>query len=388
MHGVRRAHGNVRENARLRSCRCGVLAEMCAERFRKSSVSCASIFDGPLVFRGIGRAMGDGLVLRPMSLPYTLSMPKESFIYSLDDTDAAARPFLQYARDYVAHLGVERGSSRLTLAAYESDLRDYFAFLLGRGVLAPCDVSRADIVAYESDLVERGYAASTISRRVSAVKGFHRFLVSDELVQTNPAESISLPQRPDRLPDALSVNQINALLDQPFGEGPRAQRDKAMLEILYGCGLRASELVSLDMGCIDFAGGVVRVLGKGSRERFVPISGTAETALKAYAYGGSRAELSMKGKGSPAVFLNARGARMTRQAVHRIVAHAGEAVGIADLHPHMLRHSFATHMLEGGADLRAIQEMLGHSDISTTQIYTHVSRAHIREEYLSAHPRA
>ena len=147
-------------------------------------------------------------------------MPKESFIYSLDDTDAAARPFLQYARDYVAHLGVERGSSRLTLAAYESDLRDYFAFLLGRGVLAPCDVSRSDIVAYESDLVERGYAASTISRRVSAVKGFHRFLVSDELVQTNPAESISLPQRPDRLPDALSVNQINALLDQPFGEVP------------------------------------------------------------------------------------------------------------------------------------------------------------------------
>lgn len=160
------------------------------------------------------------------------------------------------------------------------------------------DVSRADIVAYESDLVERGYAASTISRRVSAVKGFHRFLVSDELVQTNPAESISLPQRPDRLPDALSVAQINALLDQPFGKGPRAQRDKAMLEILYGCGLRASELVSLDMGCIDFGGGVVRVLGKGSRERFVPISGTAETALKAYAYGGSRAELSMKGKGS------------------------------------------------------------------------------------------
>ena len=167
-----------------------------------------------------------------MSLPYTLLMPKESFIYSLDDTDAAARPFLQYARDYVAHLGVERGSSRLTLAAYESDLRDYFAFLLGRGVLAPCDVSRADIVAYESDLVERGYAASTISRRVSAVKGFHRFLVSDELVQTNPAESISLPQRPDRLPDALSVAQINALLDQPFGEGPRAQRDKAMLLII------------------------------------------------------------------------------------------------------------------------------------------------------------
>lgn len=172
-------------------------------------------------------------------------------------------------------------------------------FFLAAACLRHGDVSRADIVAYESDLVERGYAASTISRRVSAVKGFHRFLVSDELVQTNPAESISLPQRPDRLPDALSVAQINALLDQPFGEGPRAQRDKAMLEILYGCGLRASELVSLDMGCIDFDGGVVRVLGKGSRERFVPISGTAETALKAYAYGGSRAELSLKGKGSP-----------------------------------------------------------------------------------------
>ena len=358
---------------------------MCVERFRKRHVRTA-FFNRVFCF-ALNWA-GDGLALCSLNLPYTLLMPKESFIYSLDDVDATARPFLQYARDYVAHLGVERGSSRLTLAAYESDLRDYFAFLLGRGVLAPCDVSRADIVAYESDLVERGYAASTISRRVSAVKGFHRFLVSDELVQTNPAESISLPQRPDRLPDALSVAQINALLDQPFGEGPRAQRDKAMLEILYGCGLRASELVGLDMGCIDFDGGVVRVLGKGSRERFVPISGTAEAALRTYVYGGFRAELSMKGKGSPAVFLNARGARMTRQAVHRIVAHAGEAVGIADLHPHMLRHSFATHMLEGGADLRAIQEMLGHSDISTTQIYTPVSRAHIREDYLSAHPRA
>ena len=331
---------------------------------------------------------GDGLALCSLNLPYTLSMPKESFIYSLNDADATARPFLQYARDYLAHLGVERGSSRLTLAAYEADLRDYFAFLLSRGVLRPEDVSRVDIVAYESDLVDREYAASTVARRVSAVKGFHRFLVSDELVQKNPAESISIPQRPDRLPDALSIAQINALLDQPFGEGPRAQRDKAMLEVLYGCGLRVSELVGLDVSCVDFDGGVVHVLGKGSRERFVPISGTAEAALNAYIYGAARAELSMKGKGSPAVFLNARGARITRQAVHGIVARAGDAVGVADLHPHTLRHSFATHMLEGGADLRAIQEMLGHADISTTQIYTHVGRAHIREEYLSAHPRA
>ncbi len=285
-------------------------------------------------------------------------------------------------------MGVERGASRLTLSAYESDLRDYFAFLIDEGISAPADVSATDIASYEADLLDRGYAASTIARRVSAVKSFHRFLAADDVAPINPAEATSIPKKPERLPESLSVSQINALLDQQFREDALGARDRAMLEVLYGCGLRVSELVGLDASDIDFDGGVVRVLGKGSRERLVPLSGTAEHALSAYLNDGPRAELSLRGKGTPAVFLNARGGRITRQAVHAMVARAGAAVGIDHLHPHMLRHSFATHMLEGGADLRAIQEMLGHSDISTTQIYTHVGRAHIREEYLAAHPRA
>ena len=298
------------------------------------------------------------------------------------------RPFLSCERDYLAHMGVERGASRLTIEAYRADLRDYFAYLLQTGVANPCAVSRDDIVAYEADLRDRGYVASSVGRRISAVKGFHRFLAREELSDANPADSVVIPKKPDKLPGSLSIAQVNALLDQPFPDDARGARDRAMLEVLYGCGLRASELVGLDVGDIDFDGGVLRVFGKGSRERIVPISGMAERVLQSYIYDGPRAELSMKGKGCPAVFLNARGGRITRQALHSIVARAGEAVGIAELHPHTLRHSFATHMLEGGADLRAIQEMLGHSDISTTQIYTHVSRAHIREEYLSAHPRA
>ena len=315
-------------------------------------------------------------------------MPRKSYIRDIDEGSAAARPFLLCAREYLAHMGVERGASRLTLAAYDADLRDYFAYLIEMGVADPADVTRDDIAGYEADLAQRGYASSTVSRRVSAVKGFHRFLAADEIVATNPAASVVIPKKPDRLPDALSVAQVAALLDQSFPEDARGARDRAMLEVLYGCGLRVGELVGLDVGDVDFDGGVLRVFGKGSRERIAPISGTAEHALSEYLYGGARAELSMKGKGAAAAFLNARGGRITRQAVHSIVARAGEHVGILNLHPHMLRHSFATHMLEGGADLRSIQEMLGHSDISTTQIYTHVSRAHIREEYLAAHPRA
>ncbi len=315
-------------------------------------------------------------------------MTRETLIRDTVEGDASARLLAAASRDYLSHLAVERGASRLTLAAYESDLGDYFSFLLEKGISSVEEITRDDIVAYESDLLSRGYASSTVARRVSALKGFHRFLASTSVCAQNPAAALSIPKKPDRLPDALSTEQINALLDQPFGEDALGVRNKALLEILYGCGLRASEAVSLNVPDVDFSEGVLRVIGKGSRERIVPISGTAARAVERYAYEGARGELSFKGKGTAAMFLNARGSRISRQSVHAIVSRSAAAVGIADVHPHTLRHSFATHMLEGGADLRAIQEMLGHSDISTTQIYTHVSRAHIREEYLAAHPRA
>ena len=293
-----------------------------------------------------------------------------------------------WAKEYVAYLLVERGSSRLTLKSYEADLEDYAFFLAERGVSEVGHVSRGDVSAYAQDLLGRGYAPASVERHMSAVKGFHRFLVREELLSFDPAGTVLLPKVPERLPDVLSAEEVDRLILQVQGDRPADVRDRAVLEVLYGCGLRVSELVGLNVSDVFLGEGLLRVVGKGSRERIVPVGGCAERALRHY-LGQPRAELSLKGSAaSPAVFLNVRGGRLSRQSVHSLVRKAGEGMGLEGLHPHTLRHSFATHLLEGGADLRTIQEMLGHSDVSTTQIYTHVSRAHMREEYLHAHPRA
>lgn len=290
--------------------------------------------------------------------------------------------------EYLSHLRVERGSSPLTVSAYATDLRDYAAFLDGCGVDDADDVDRACVVAYEADLVDRGYATSSVDRRVSVIKGFHRFLVREGHARRNPTDTLQLPKPPERLPDVLSVSQVSTMLAACTGDSPSEMRNRAILEVLYGCGLRVSECTGLDLGDCILEEGYLRVVGKGGKERISPISGAALEALGAYLEHARPALARPYAKPTAAVFLNARGGRLTRQSVHAIVADAGRLVGVANLHPHTLRHSFATHLLEGGADLRVIQEILGHSDISTTQVYTHVSRAHIREEYLSAHPRA
>ncbi len=290
--------------------------------------------------------------------------------------------------EYLSHLRVERGSSPLTVSAYTTDLRDYASFLDGRGVGDADDVDRACVVAYEADLVDRGYATSSVDRRVSVIKGFHRFLVREGYARRNPTDTLQLPKPPERLPDVLSASQVGAMLAACTGDGPPEMRNRAILEVLYGCGLRVSECTGLDLGDCIIEEGYLRVVGKGGKERISPISGAALEALGAYLERARPALAKPYAKPTAAVFLNARGGRLTRQSVHAIVADAGRLVGVDNLHPHTLRHSFATHMLEGGADLRVIQEILGHSDISTTQVYTHVSRTHIREEYLSAHPRA
>ncbi|BAK44136.1 integrase [Eggerthella sp. YY7918] len=291
-------------------------------------------------------------------------------------------------QEYLAHLRVERGSSPLTVSAYGRDLHDYAAFLHEKGIDRIDDIDRDVLVSYESDLLKRGYATSSIDRRISVLKGFHKFLVREGFTRRNPADTLQLPKAPERLPDVLSIDQMNAMLSQPLESGPLPLRDRAILEVLYGCGLRVSECTGLDLGDVSFDEGYLRILGKGRKERLTPISGAALRALVEYR-DHARGEL-MKPYAKPtsAVFLNARGGRLTRQSVHAIVARAGLTIGVENLHPHTLRHSFATHLLEGGADLRVIQEMLGHSDISTTQIYTHVNRSHIRAEYLHAHPRA
>lgn len=290
--------------------------------------------------------------------------------------------------EYLAYLRIERGSSPRTVEAYARDLSDYVDYLSSRGVGEPDEVDRSVLLGYEASLVERGYAPSSVKRRISVVKGLHRFAVGEGLACGNPADALPLPKVPERLPDVLSVDQVGALLDGLSGEDPAALRDRAMLELLYGCGLRVSELCSLDVASVFFDEGFLRVMGKGSKERVAPVAGKALEALGRYVDEGRPAFLKPGRPASPALFLNARGGRLSRQSVHKTVACAGLSVGCENLHPHTLRHSFATHMLQGGADLRVIQEILGHSDISTTQIYTHVDRTHLRAEYASAHPRA
>ena len=209
----------------------------------------------------------------------------------------------------------------------------------------------------------------------------------ENLVAKDPAQMVGIPQKPEKLPDVLSIDQVCSLLDgMPFVT-PLEIRDATILEVLYGCGLRVSELVGLDLDRVRFDEGTLRVLGKGSKERLVPFSGLAIERVRVYLQDSRPYLTCSKAHPSPALFLNARGGRLSRQSVHKVVEKAGLRIGIKNLHPHTLRHSFATHLLEGGADLRSIQEMLGHSDISTTQIYTHVQTAHLREEYLAAHPR-
>ena len=292
--------------------------------------------------------------------------------------------------EYLSYLSVERGASPRTVEAYARDLRKYLGSLSTAGVSGIDDVRREHISAFVSGLRRAGLAPSSIERTVSAVKGFHRFLVRESFTDNHPSADLALPKVPKRLPDALSIDTVGALFEQPFSDTPNGIRDRAVLEILYGCGLRVSELTAMNLADVDLQAGLVRVFGKGGKERVVPISGMAEVSLATYldrARGRLRTRRSVT-VSSDAVFLNRSGGRISRQSIYLMVKKRGQLVGINDLHPHTLRHSFATHMLEGGADLRALQEMLGHSDISTTQIYTHVDTGHIREEYLSTHPRA
>lgn len=294
---------------------------------------------------------------------------------------------LERARqEYLSYLAVERGSSDNTVAAYGRDLARYVGWLAERGVSQPADVSRALVEEHVAALVDVGLAPASVERALSAIKGFHRFMVADGITEAQPAADVPLPAKPARLPDVISVADAERLLDQPFPKTPTGLRDHAMLEVLYGCGLRASELCGLDMRTVLLDEGLLRVLGKGEKERVVPMLGAAEAALTDYL---ERGRGKLVGRClTDAVFLNVRGGRISRQSVHAIVEKYGRVAGIEGLHPHTLRHSFATHLLEGGADLRVVQELLGHANIATTQLYTHVDRSHVRRVYLAAHPRA
>lgn len=293
--------------------------------------------------------------------------------------------------EFLSHLAVERNLAANTIAAYRRDLSGYLAFLTARGIVRPDDVARRDVEDFVASRREAGAAGSSIDRALSAVKGLHRFMVREGLATAHPTAAIQAPKKDERLPEFITIAQAQALLDQPFPGTAAGTRDHAALEVLYGCGLRVSELTGLNLGDLYLDEEFLRVVGKGSKERLAPIAGSARRALASYIEDGARAELAGHARGAgagSAVFLNARGGRLTRQSVHALCERYGRAAGIEGLHPHMLRHSFATHMLAGGADLRVLQEILGHADISTTQVYTHLDRTQLRDVYLAAHPRA
>lgn len=294
--------------------------------------------------------------------------------------------------DYIDYLVVEKGSSANTVAAYRRDLKAWVSWLQDeQGIFEPDQVQRCLVEQYQAHLHEQGKAATSIQRAVSAIKGLHKFLYLDGASTKLPTSEVKVPRKPERLPETISIEKAFELLDQPFPDTPAGHRDKTMLEVLYGCGLRVSELCGLDVSACFLDDGFLRIFGKGSKERLVPIVGSALRTLQDYlaVWRGQLHPANVPlAPDTRAVFLNARGGRISRQSVFSVVERAGVAVGIAGLHPHVLRHAFASHMLAGGADLRVLQEILGHADISTTQVYTHVDREHIRAEYYSAHPRA
>jgi integrase/recombinase XerD len=297
--------------------------------------------------------------------------------------------------EYDTWLRVERGLAPNSLAAYRRDLRRYADYLRRRGEHDPAAVTEGVVAAYVDELRdardEEGgprYAPSSIARAVAAVRSFHRFCVEEGLVRSDPSEDIGGPRVPQGIPKALTEEEVEALLTAVPGDDPRAQRDRAILETLYAGGLRISELVGLEVADLDLRDGVARVLGKGSKERVVPLGRTARAALTEY-LGHGRPALERSGARHPAGFLNARGGRLTRQGAWLIVRAAGDRAGLGDrLFPHVLRHSCATHMLDHGADIRVVQELLGHASLSTTQVYTRVSPERLRAVYDLAHPRA
>jgi integrase/recombinase XerD len=294
-------------------------------------------------------------------------------------------------QEYLAYLAVEKGASQLTVAAYRRDLDRFTQCMGDRGITQLGDISYQTLIDYLELLRSLLYAPSSVQRSVAAIKGYLSFAAREGLASSDPSVNISMPKVPKNLPETLSIKQMATMLDQPFANKPAGLRDKAILEVLYGCGLRVSELTALDLVMVLLDDGFLRVTGKGSKERAVPLCGLAATALQTYlseARGLLHPKKTLAPADGSAVFLNVRGKRMTRQAIYDLVQAYGRNVGFANLHPHSLRHSYATHLLEGGADLRSIQQLLGHADIATTQIYTHVNRSHLREEYLLCHPRA
>jgi integrase/recombinase XerD len=300
--------------------------------------------------------------------------------------------------DFLAYLEFERGLARNTLDAYRTDLLQFGAFLARRERSAT-DVERADIADFLADLATGDpnggpdgagrppCSPATISRKTACLRSFYRHLRREELIDRDPTATLSPPQKSRKLPQVLSHGEMTRLLDSAKGSDPIDLRDRALLEVMYGCGLRASEAIGLEVGDVDLRREFVRPHGKGSKERIVPLGGEAVRAIQRYLRLG-RPEL-VRSEPQRKLFVNFRGGSLSRQGLYKIIQRHAQRVGLdGKMSPHTLRHTFATHLLSGGCDLRSVQEMLGHADVATTQLYTHLSRERIKEVYFKAHPRA
>jgi len=290
-------------------------------------------------------------------------------------------------QEFLNYITVERGLSRNTIEAYTRDLRQFAAFLTLTGYDSLAEIHSQTLVAYLRKLQQENMQPSSVTRKLAAIRSFFQYMLRERHLKVDPSVTIDSLKTPQRLPKVLSEKEIGRLLEQPGATTPAKLRDKAMLELLYATGVRVSELVSLKLGDINMDMGYIRCFGKGSKERIVPMGGSAQNALLDY-LDRARPKI-VRRAAEDTLFLNHHGRKMTRQGFWQIIQAAARRVDIKTLvTPHMLRHSFATHLLDHGADLRSVQEMLGHADISTTQIYTHVTRTRLQEVYDKTHPRA
>jgi len=295
--------------------------------------------------------------------------------------------------NFLNYLRVEKGFSQNTIVAYHNDLNQLASFIekeaTKRGSIPPwTGFDRQAMLSYLLDLRQRNYAATTVARKVAAAKSFFSFMVAEGIIKASPIQEVRSPKIGKSLPKPISISQVRLLLEQTSKlSTTEAKRDRAMLELLYASGMRVSELVSLNLDDVDLEGGYIRCFGKGNKERVIPIYEQAALVVKEYIEG-ARSQLTHNSD-EKALFLNVRGERLTRQGLWQILKGYAKSSGLeVAITPHTLRHSFATHMLNGGADLRSVQELLGHANISTTQVYTHLTTEHIRRTYEQSHPRA
>lgn len=294
---------------------------------------------------------------------------------------------LPFLKEYLSVLRLEKNLSDNTISSYSNDIRALLRYLADKNIADPSEVKKNDIAEFFKFLNQLGLNSSSAARYFSSIKGFFNYLLSNKYIELNPIDNISPPKLSKHLPEVLSLQEIELMLAQPDVNETLGLRDRAMLEVLYACGLRVSELASMKVSNLHFNEEIIRITGKGSKERLIPIGSSAISWVNEYLIRG-RPLLEKKSKSKNILFLNRLGSGLSRMGIWKIIDKYAVEAGIEQrVHPHTFRHSFATHMIEGGADLRAVQEMLGHADISTTQVYTHIDNDFLKQEHRAHHPR-